>query len=92
MSAYIWKPYPVAPYLQIRYNGSKRLRLKDCPMTDPSHKRLKARREYLGISQATLAKAIDRSRPTIAAMEAGRTVITTEHLVAFAKVLRVDPA
>jgi len=61
-------------------------------MTDPIHKRLKARREYLGISQATLVKAINRRQPTIAAMEAGRTVITTEHLVAFAKVLRVDPA
>jgi len=62
-------------------------------MTDTTvPQRIRARREYLNIDQATLAKAIGRSRTTITAMEMGRTVITTEHLDAFAKVLRVDPA
>jgi len=62
-------------------------------MTDTTvPQRIRARREYLNIDQATLAKAIGRSRTTITAMEMGRTVITTEHLVAFAKVLRVDPS
>jgi len=62
-------------------------------MTDTTvPQRIRARREYLNIDQATLAKAIGRSRTTITAMEMGRTVITTEHLAAFAKVLRVDPS
>jgi transcriptional regulator with XRE-family HTH domain len=54
--------------------------------------RIRARREHLGIHQSDLAKAIDRSQPTIAAMENGKTPITTDQLKAFAAVLRVAPS
>jgi transcriptional regulator with XRE-family HTH domain len=51
--------------------------------------RIRARREYLKLPQAALADVINRSRATIAGMEAGYTPITAAHLEAFAKVLKV---
>lgn len=60
------------------------------PPTDNSiAARIRARRDYLKLPQIVLAEAIDRSRATIAGMEAGNTPITAAHLEAFAKVLKV---
>lgn len=57
------------------------------------NKRIKARREELGMSQEELAKKLGyKSRSTINKIELGKNDITQHKIVAFAKVLQTTPA
>ena len=56
------------------------------------YERIKARREYLNMSQEELAKRLGyKSRSTIAKIESGENDITQSKIVAFAKALQVEP-
>ena len=57
------------------------------------NKRIKARREELGMSQEELAKKLGyKSRSTINKIELGKNDITQHKIVAFAKALQTTPA
>ena len=56
------------------------------------YKRIKQRREELGMSQDELAKILGyKSRSTIAKIEKGENDITQSKIVAFAKALKTTP-
>ena len=57
------------------------------------YKRIKQRREELGISQDELAKMLGyKSRSTIAKIEKGENDITQSKIAAFAKALQTTPS
>ena len=52
--------------------------------------RLRMAREQAGLSQAQVARLIDKHRPTISEIEAGRRKVSSEELTQFAKLYDVS--
>lgn len=54
--------------------------------------RLKMARKQAGLSQGQVARLVDKHRPTISEIEAGRRRVSTDELVNFARIYEVSVA
>ncbi len=52
--------------------------------------RLRVAREQAGLSQGQVARILNKHRPTVSEIEAGRRRVTAEELAAFAKIYSVS--